>query len=235
MSDLGERLDHVRQRIAGAARRAGRDPAQIRVVAVSKTFPAARVLEAISAGVDCLGENRIQEASRKLPEVRAASDACVEWHFIGPLQRNKARRAVELFDVLESVDRASLARELAKAARSLGRRPRILLQVNVDAEPQKAGVPPGGLADLLETVDALPDLEPVGLMAIPRAANDPEQSRPAFARLRELLEKTNAGRDPSHRLAELSMGMSADFEVAIEEGATWVRVGSAIFGERTKP
>jgi hypothetical protein len=167
--------------------------------------------------------------------VRAASDACVEWHFIGPLQRNKARRAVELFDVIESVDRASLARELAQAARALGRRPRILLQVNVDAEPQKAGVPPGGLTDLLETVDALPDLEPVGLMAIPRAASDPEQSRPAFARLRELLEKTNAGRDPSHRLAELSMGMSADFEVAIEEGATWVRVGSAIFGERTKP
>ena len=235
MSDLGERLDDVRQRIAGAARRVGRDPAQIRLVAVSKTFPAVRVLEAISAGVDRIGENRVQEASQKIPEVRATSGACVEWHFIGPLQRNKARRAVELFDVIESVDRASLARELAKAARSLGRRPRILLQVNVDAEPQKAGVPPGALPDLLEIVDALPDLEPVGLMAIPRAASDPEQARPAFARPGELLEKINAGRDPSHRLAELSMGMSADFEVAIEEGATWVRVGSAIFGERTKP
>jgi pyridoxal phosphate enzyme (YggS family) len=235
VSDLGERLDDVRQRIAGAARRASRDPGQVRVVAVSKTFPAARVLEAISAGVDRIGENRVQEASRKIPEVRAASDACIEWHFIGPLQRNKARRAVELFDVIESVDRASLARELAKAAHALGRRPRILLQVNVDAEPQKAGIPPGELADLLETVDALPDLEPVGLMAIPRAVSDPEQVRPAFARLRELLDEVNVGRDPSLRLAELSMGMSADFEVAVEEGATWVRVGSAIFGERTKP
>jgi pyridoxal phosphate enzyme (YggS family) len=234
VSDIGDRLDDVRARIAGAARRAGRDPAQVRLVAVSKTFPAARVVEAIAAGIDRIGENRVQEASDKIPEVRAAVHAAVEWHFIGGLQRNKARRAVELFDVIESVDRASLARELAKAARALGRRPRILLQVNVDAEPQKAGVSPRDLPDLLDAVDALPDLEPVGLMAIPRPASDPEQVRPAFARLRELLETLNAGRDASRQLAELSMGMSADFEVAIEEGASWIRVGSAIFGERAR-
>jgi pyridoxal phosphate enzyme (YggS family) len=232
VSDLADRLGEVRERIGGAAHRVGRDPAAVRLVAVSKTFPAARVLEGIAAGIDCFGENRIQEASRKLPEVRAASHAPVEWHFVGALQRNKARRAVELFDVIESVDRAPLARDLAKAARELGRRPRVLLQVNVDAEPQKAGVAPAELPELLECVDALPELEPVGLMAIPQPQRDPERLRPAFARLRELLEAANAGRRPERRLAELSMGMSADFEVAIEEGATWVRLGTAIFGER---
>jgi pyridoxal phosphate enzyme (YggS family) len=234
VSEVADRLGEVRERIARAARRAGRDPGAVRLVAVSKTFPAARVIEAIAAGIDCFGENRIQEASHKIPELRAACDAPVEWHFVGALQRNKARRAVELFDVIESIDRTSLAHDVAKAARALGRRPRVLLQVNVDAEPQKSGVSPADLPGLLESVAALSELEPVGLMAIPRPERDPERLRPAFVRLRELLEAVNAGREPARRLGELSMGMTADFEVAVEEGATWVRLGTAIFGERTR-
>ncbi len=232
MSELTRRIDEVRTRVARAARSAGRPPEEIRLVAISKTFPAQAVLEAAQAGLDAFGENRVQEAARKIPEVRAAGATDLEWHFVGPLQRNKARKAVQLFEVIQSVDRVELALELERGAAALGQRKRILLDVNIDEEPQKGGVHPAGAADLLARIDTLPHLQPMGLMSIPRACEDPERVRPSFARLRELLEELNRGRTEDQRLAELSMGMSADFEVAIQEGATCVRIGTAIFGTR---
>ena len=229
---LTERLADLRERIERAARAAGRTEDQVSVIAVSKTFPASSVLEALAAGQTRFGENRVQEATAKLAELDPAARARAEWHLVGQLQRNKARKAVELFDVIHSVDRPRLASALAGAARDLGRRPRVLLQIDLDGEPQKGGTPPERAAELLAEVDALPELEPVGLMAIPRERDDAEAVAPAFARLRVLLESLNAERAPERKLRELSMGMSADFEVAIREGATLVRIGTAIFGPR---
>jgi pyridoxal phosphate enzyme (YggS family) len=232
MSDLSERLAHVRARVDAAARAAGRDPGDVRVIAISKTFPVARLREALAAGQRALGENRVQEAAGKLALLSAEERARGEWHLVGQLQRNKARKAVELFDVIHSVDRPALAEALDRAAHDLERRPRVLLQVDLDDEPQKGGVSPAEAEALLAHIEGLAQLEPVGLMAIPRPGDDPEATRPAFARLRQLRDQLNAARPPERRLRELSMGMSADFEVAIAEGATWVRVGTAIFGER---
>ncbi len=232
MSGIGARAEALRKRIETAAREAGRDPADVQLLAISKTFPAERVLEATAAGLRSFGENRVQEAESKILEVRAAAKPRLDWHLVGQLQRNKAQRAVELFDWIHSVDRPALATALERHAERLQRRPRVFLQVNVDEEEQKAGVAPNELAQLAEHVDAMAHLELVGLMAIPQACDDPEQVRPSFARLRELLQQLNRGRAEEARLTELSMGMSADFEAAIREGATWVRVGSAIFGER---
>lgn len=230
--DLAERLADVRGRVERAARAAGRAPEQVRVIAVSKLFPASRVLEALEAGQTLFGENRVQEATAKLAELDAATRHRTEWHLVGQLQRNKARKAVELFDVIHSLDRARLAAALAGAAQELGRRPQVLLQIDLDGEPQKGGAPPEAAAELLAQIDSLPELEPVGLMAIPRASDRAEDVASAFARLRELQEKLNAERPADRRLRELSMGMSADFEIAIREGATLVRVGTAIFGPR---
>ncbi len=231
MSGIGARIEELRKRIETAARAAGRDPRAVRLLAVSKTFPAECVLEAAEAGLRAFGENRVQEAETKIPDVNAAAAVPLDWHLVGQLQRNKARRAVELFDWIHSVDRPALVAALERHAEALGRTPRVFIQVNVDEEEQKGGVLPGQLPALVRQVDALPHLELVGLMTIPRGCEDPEEVRPSFARLRGLLEETNARREGA-KLAELSMGMSADFEVAIREGATWVRIGSAIFGER---
>ena len=230
MSALAQRVRRVRERLAGAARAAGRDPDSVRPIAVSKTFPARRVVEAAGAGLRAFGENRVQEAYEKIPEVTDICSHNIEWHFIGHLQRNKARRAVGMCDVIHSVDRPELARALQRAASDLGRRPRVLVQVNIDGEPRKAGVAPRDAPALVRELDACEDLEPVGLMAIPRPAADPERVRPAFARLRELRDALE--RERGRPLPELSMGMTADFAVAVEEGATWVRLGTAIFGER---
>ena len=230
MSDVAERLAAIRERIVRAERAAGRPAGATRLLAVSKTFGPERVIEAASCGLRAFGENRVQEAESKIPAVRAGCDAPLEWHLVGALQRNKARRAVELFDVIHSVDRASLAQALDRAAAALDKRPRVLIQVNVDTEPQKSGIAPGEAASLLDEVAALPRLEPVGLMAIPQARPEPELQRPAFARLRTLLEELTI-QHPT--LCELSMGMTADFEVAIAEGATWIRLGSALFGDRS--
>ncbi len=234
MSEIGARAEALRKRIETAARGAGRDPGDVKLLAISKTFPAERVLEATIAGLRSFGENRVQEAETKIPEVRGATDLPLDWHLVGQLQRNKARRAVELFDWIHSVDRPALASALERHAEALQRKPRILIQVNVDEEEQKAGVAPTELAQLAEQVDTMAHLELVGLMAVPRVCEDPEQVRPSFARLRELLVQLNQGRAEEACLTELSMGMSADFEAAIREGATWVRVGSAIFGERVQ-
>jgi len=228
-----ERLERTRERIRTAALRAGRDPETVRLLAVSKTFPLARILEAAAAEQRAFGESRVQEAEAKVEGAERAG-ASLEWHLIGRLQRNKARRACALFDVIHSVDRVELAEALARHATPRARPLGVFVQVDIDGEPQKGGVAPDQTVHLVERILALPALELRGLMAIPRYEPDPERTRPSFARLRLLAEDLRL-KAPVGGLCELSMGMSHDFEVAIEEGATWVRVGSAIFGEREAP
>lgn len=230
MSDVAANLAQVRARIDAAARAAGRDPAEVELLGVTKTFPAERAIEAARAGLHQLGENRVQEASGKIPAVREATSAPLEWHLIGSLQRNKARRAVELFDVIQSVDRLELARALDRLAQEQGRQLRVYLQVNLDDEPQKGGVAPDQAPALLDEIATLPALEPIGLMTIPAPRSDPEERRLAFARLRALREELTLNHPG---LRGLSMGMTADFELAIREGATCVRIGTALFGQRS--
>lgn len=217
----------VLEAIGEACARAGRAPASVALVAVSKTVPPERLRAAVAAGLDVLGENRVQEAVAKAPEVPGA-----RWHLVGPLQSNKARRAVELFDVVQSVDSVELAARLDRIAAELrpGRPLPVLLQVNVDGDPAKAGVGPADVAAVLDAFAALPSLDPRGLMTIGRLTSDPGEARRTFAGLRELSERLRAR---GARLGpELSMGMSDDYPLAIEEGATIVRVGRALFGER---
>jgi hypothetical protein len=205
----------------------------VELVGVAKRQPAAAVAEAVRAGLRRVGESYVQEAARKLPELEAllARSGTVppRRHLVGRLQRNKARDAVRLFDVIESVDRLELAVELERRATAAARTLEVLLQVDLAGEPQKGGAPPAELARLLDGVAQLEHLHVRGLMAVPPASNDPERSRPWFAKLRELRDALGAG---GAGLRELSMGMSADFEIAIEEGATRVRVGTALFGPR---
>ncbi len=219
----------VLERIVQACTRAGRPPSEVTVVAISKTVALERIAAAVAAGFDALGENRVQEAAAKVPALAAAS---ARWHLVGPLQSNKARRAVELFDVIESVDSVALAERLDRLAGELrpGRPLPVLLQVNVDADPSKAGFGPGAVRDALPRLARLPNLRLDGLMTIGRLVSDPEEARPTFRALRAISDELRAA-EP--RLgAALSMGMSDDYPVAIEEGATHVRVGRAIFGER---
>ncbi|HET9435914.1 MAG TPA: YggS family pyridoxal phosphate-dependent enzyme [Candidatus Limnocylindrales bacterium] len=216
----------VLDRIGEACRRVGRDPADVRLVAVSKTVPAPRLRAAVAAGLDVLGENRVQEALDKIDAVPGAT-----WHLVGPLQSNKARRAVEAFDLVETVDSVALAERLDRLAAELrpARLP-VLLQVNVDADPEKAGFAPDALPAALPRVLALGGLEVRGLMTVGRLVADAEAARPTFVALRRLSEALRRG-SPALG-ADLSMGMSDDLEVAVEEGATIVRVGRALFGER---
>ena len=223
MPDIRGNLEQVMARIERACGRAGRRPEDVLLIAVSKTVEAERIRSAVEAGVRALGENRVQEARDKV----AALGRPVPWHLIGPLQTNKARDAVRLFDCIHSVDRLELARELDRRARAEARVVDALVEVNVGEEPQKAGVVPAELKALVDAVRGLPGLRVRGLMAIPPAAPDPEATRPHFRRLRELRDELG--------LEHLSMGMSADYETAIEEGATMVRVGTAIFGPRQGP
>lgn len=230
---IADRLSRIHERIAGAARRAGRSPDDVRLVAVSKRQPVERIAAAVRAGVRDLGENRVQEARDKRAAVLAAiGDAArPRWHLVGSLQRNKAGLATELFDSIETVDRESLAASLARHAREASRRVPVLLQVNISREPQKGGVAPERAAELLAACREHDSLAWVGLMGIPAANRDPEASRAAFAQLRALRD-TLQGQPGGDSLRALSMGMSGDFEVAIEEGATSIRVGTALFGER---
>lgn len=232
---IAERLRGVRERIARAAERSGREPEAVTLVGVSKRKPAPLVVAAVRAGLREVGENYVQEAAAKLPEIRkgleAAGLAAPRCHFVGRLQSNKARDAVRLFDVVESVDRPSLARELSRRAEAREQRLPVLVQVDLAGEAAKGGTSPEELPALLELCAGLPGLSVEGLMAVPPASPDPEASRPFFARLRELRDAMR-GSATEAGLRELSMGMSADFEVAIEEGATWVRVGTALFGPR---
>jgi len=220
MTDIGANLERVRERVAKAAERAGRRPSDVLLIGVSKTVEVARIRQAIEAGVAALGENRVQEAKEKVAEIGRP----VPWHLIGHLQKNKVRDALELFDVVHSLDRLDLVKELDKRARAHNRTVDALVEVNLAGEASKGGVSADGLGALLDAVAAMPSVKVRGLMAIPPEAKEPDDSRVWFRALNKLGER--------YGFAELSMGMSGDFEVAIEEGATLVRVGTAIFGER---
>lgn len=229
--EIPERLARVRERVARAAHRAGRNPEEIRLIAVSKTVDPSDIQIAADRGIRDLGENRVQEALGKVGQVKADG---LSWHLIGHLQSNKTRQAVSTFDVIHTVDTVDLARRLDRIAGEEGKRPVVLVQVDLAHEPTKSGA---NEADLLEVVEALGSAENLdfrGLMTIPPFFDEPEQSRDYFKRLRETLENLNKSRTPQRPLTELSMGMSNDFEVAIEEGATMIRVGTAIFGPREK-
>jgi len=217
----------VLARIAAACNRTGRDPAAVTLLAVSKTVPPERLREAVTAGLDSLGENRVQEAMAKAPEVPGA-----RWHLVGPLQGNKARKALDVFECIQSVDSVGLAERLDRLAGELRPATRypVLLQVNVDDDPAKAGFPPVELADSIGELVGLEHLEIRGLMTIGRLVQEPEAARTTFGRLRELSERLRATGAAIGE--ELSMGMTDDFEIAVEEGATIVRVGRALFGER---
>jgi pyridoxal phosphate enzyme (YggS family) len=227
MTDLSGRLAEVQGRIASAATGAGRDPSQVTLIAVGKTFPAEIVASAVDAGATDLGENRVQEGVAKRSLVPQA-----RWHLIGPLQRNKAKAALESFDVIHTVDRPELGDRLQTLLEKYWpeRRFPVLLEVNVGREPQKAGVMPDDAHDLLQHVLGCDRLDVRGLMVIPPWGDDPEASRPYFRELRRLRDALQAAAGTP--LPDLSMGMSHDFEVAIAEGATMVRVGTAIFGRR---
>ncbi|MCF8031736.1 MAG: YggS family pyridoxal phosphate-dependent enzyme [Desulfarculaceae bacterium] len=224
---IAANLARVTARIAEAAKASGRKSEQVRLVAVSKTHPAEAVKQALAAGQLIFGENYVQESQDKIPAVGLGAS----WHFIGHLQSNKAKVAAELFDVIQSVDRIKLARALDRHAGSLGRRLGVLLQVNVGGEAQKSGCAPEQAFALAQEAAELPNLELMGLMTMPPFFNDPEAARPCFAELRRLAA-TLAPDLPPGAMAHLSMGMSGDYQAAIAEGATLVRVGTAIFGER---
>ena len=218
--NLKERLEQVEERIRRAAAKAGRRREEITLIAVTKTFPAAAIREAFEAGLRDFGENYVQEFEAKRPEV--ADLAGARFHLIGHLQSNKARRAAELFEAIQTVDSAKLARRLNE----YGRRLEVMIEVRLSEEGSKSGVEPAGLAELVEAVRGLQYLDLRGLMTMPPWFDDPERARPYFVRLRGLAEQFS--------LAGLSMGMSDDFEVAIEEGATNIRVGTALFGPRIR-
>lgn len=224
---IAENLARIKERMAEAAARAGRQPKAVKLLAVSKTKPAQAVIDALAAGQVLFGENYIQESQSKIPEVGPGP----VWHFIGHLQSNKAKVAAQLFDVIQTVDRPKLARALDRHAADLGKTMEVLLQVNVGGEVQKFGCTPAEAEALAEEVAAMDNLRLTGLMTMPPFFDDPDRARPFFAELRELAGKL-AGDLPAGCMDELSMGMSGDFEAAIEEGATIVRVGTSVFGAR---
>jgi pyridoxal phosphate enzyme (YggS family) len=231
---IAENIAEVRERIEAAARRSGRSPEQVALMAVSKTYPVDRIREAYAAGLRLFGENRVQEFAGKAGAL--ADLAGTEWHMIGHLQTNKASKAAELFSALDSVDSVKLADKLDLAARTLGKELRVLIEINVGGEAAKTGLAPDS-RELEEVLLAAPRLEALefrGLMTVPPFTDDPEDARPYFRKLRELRDAIAARKLPGASMDVLSMGMSHDFEVAIEEGSTCVRVGTAIFGERAK-
>ena len=221
MTELAQRLELVRERIARAADRARRDPSDILLLAVTKIFPAAAIREAYDLGLREFGENYVQEFEGKAPEVRSLAGA--RFHLIGHLQSNKSARAAELFQVVQTIDSAKLARRLDAAGRPLD----VMLEVKLSDEDAKSGADPAELPALVEAVRGCANLRLLGLMTMPPWSEDPEAPRPIFRRLRELAQSLG--------LAQLSMGMSNDLETAIEEGSTCVRVGTALFGKRRKP
>jgi pyridoxal phosphate enzyme (YggS family) len=230
--ELQQRLRRVQERIAEAAIRAGRVPKEITLVAVSKTHPAEVIREAIAGGVTDLGENRVQEADAKITEVGKES---ARWHLIGHLQSNKARRAVELFDVIHSLDSAALARRLDRACVEINREEMpVLIQVDLGKEATKSGAAESELPEIIDAIRQSRIVHLLGLMTLPPYFDNPEEARPFFRRLRELRDELSTQGAFADAPGELSMGMTHDYEVAIEEGATMVRVGTAIFGERAR-
>jgi PLP dependent protein len=228
MTSVAENLEWVREQIAEAAAKVGRAVDEIKLVAITKTHPADKVREAIEAGQTLFGESRVQEARAKIPEL--PSVLC--WHFVGHLQKNKIRHALPLFELFHGVDSLALAQDMNRIANEEGMHPRVLLEVNVAGEGSKFGFEPETVRGEMESLLALPRLSIEGLMCIPPLAEEGEASRTFFVELRELRDALEKEFDL--KLPQLSMGMTSDFSVAVEEGATLVRVGTAIFGERTK-
>ena len=226
---MRKRLENIKDRIKRTARACGRDPETIRLVTVSKTVPADRVREAIEAGATILGENYIQEAREK---INTLSSYPVSWHFIGHLQTNKAKYAVRLFDLIQTVDTLKLAHELNKQAKKINKIQQILIQVNIGLERTKSGVYAKDAQSLIKDISYLENLSVKGLMTIPPFFNSPKKVRPYFSALRNLRDQIKKENISNASMDELSMGMTGDFEVAIEEGATLVRIGTAIFGKR---
>src|SRR5438105_8729264 len=229
MGDIQKHLERVRAQIAEAAEKSGRQPADVELVAITKTHDAERVREAHEAGQQVFGESRVQEARAKIPELPSN----LRWHFVGHLQKNKIRHALPLFDLIHSVDSLALAQDINRIAEEDGLHPRVLLEVNVAGEGSKFGFTPDKLREDLENLLALPRLSILGLMTIPPIADEAEASRKYFVALRELRDRLQT--EFHVDLAQLSMGMTQDFAIAVEEGATLVRVGTAIFGERSRP
>ena len=227
--DLTANLETIRQRIKAACDRADREPNSITLLAVSKTHPPETIKTAADLGLIFFGENKIQEAKAKIPLCQGK----LRWHFIGHLQSNKCRDAVELFEMIQSVDSLNLAREISKRAEQAAKQMPVLLEVNVAGEASKFGYSPGKLSAELKELNSLPRITVQGLMTVPPFAIEPEKSRPHFRRLREL--KSQCEEILGAPLPQLSMGMSGDFETAIEEGSTLIRVGTALFGPRAKP
>ncbi|MFN0121891.1 MAG: YggS family pyridoxal phosphate-dependent enzyme [Blastocatellia bacterium] len=225
------RLRDIRRRIDAACARAGRRPDEVTLLAVSKTVPPAHVRMAMAAGLSDLGENRVQEAVDKIGQLQLPAGS-VRWHLIGHLQSNKARRAVELFDTIHSLDNPELARRLDRIAGELGKRLPVFIQTHLGGEETKSGCDENDVPPFCELLGQLPNLELRGLMAIPPYMENPENARPYFRRLRELRDAIQAAGVTGETFRGLSMGMSHDFETAIEEGATHVRIGTALFGER---
>ena len=231
VSDVAANVSRVRERIASAARRGARRVEDVLLVAVSKGVDPTQVLAAAASGVTDFGENRVQEALPKIAHLRPQVTGSVRWHLVGHLQRNKVRQAVPLFDVIHSVDSVALAIALDQRGRQAGRICEVLVQVNLASEPQKFGVASEAVPPMLQSLSALSGIRVVGLMTIAPQVDHPEAARPVFRRLRELRDEVaRAGGAPA--VVHLSMGMSEDFEVAVEEGATMVRIGRAIFGPR---
>jgi pyridoxal phosphate enzyme (YggS family) len=230
---LIENASNILKKISHAAMRAGRSPDEIKLIAVTKTVGIETIKEAIDAGLRIFGENRVQEAQKKI-SLLTAHCSLIQWHLIGHLQKNKAKYAVQLFDLIHSVDSVWLAEELNKQAEKIGKIQRILIQVKLSEEETKHGVLERDLVPLLEKIKSLRNLKLEGLMTMPPFFDKPEEARPYFRRLREIRDNINSLGITHYALRELSMGMSNDFEVAIEEGATMVRIGTAIFGERGK-
>ena len=229
MLSIAENLECVRKQVAHALAQAGRASDEIELVAITKTHPAEKVREAIEAGQTLFGESRIQEARAKIPELPSN----VHWHFVGHLQRNKIRHALPLFELFHGVDSLALAQEMDRIASDEGMRPRVLLEINVAGEGSKFGFSPDKLREQMEELLALQRLSILGLMTIPPLADKAEASRKYFIQLRELRDRLQT--EFHVDLPQLSMGMTQDFPIAVEEGATLVRVGTAIFGERTRP
>ena len=229
-ASISANLQAVRARIDAAARAAGREPASVRLIAVSKTFPVEAVREAAAAGQLDFGENRVQEGLQKIAE---SAELEIRWHLIGHLQSNKARKASGAFAWIQSVDSLELLKRLDEGAEAQGATPQILVQVDLAGETTKFGAPPEEARAIVRAAASARALRLAGLMLMPPWLEDPERVRPYFARLREFRDELAAGDADASCLAELSMGMSHDFEVAVEEGATMVRIGTAIFGRRT--
>lgn len=228
MNSVAENIRTIRQKIAAAAARAGRRPEEIKLMAITKTVPDEQVRQAVATGVDLIGENYVQEAQKRIESVGTT----IPWHLTGHLQTNKAKYAVRLFTMIHSLDRIDLARELNRRAGEAGRKIEVLFEVNIGAEATKSGVREDEVIPLIREAAGLANLSIRGLMIIPPWSSDPEEARPFFRELRNLRDRIIQENIPEIEMAELSMGMSDDFETAVEEGATIVRIGRAIFGSR---